>query len=321
LTQTGTNGEKQGLNRIDRLTAIVLLLQRGRRTAGEIARRFEVSKRTVFRDIEALGEMGIPIVTEVGVHGGYTLMPDYSLTPLQLTFHETVLLRLALSSISQLAQMPFQQERESLLAKIQALIPARHKPETEQMLQTIQLDIPVRTSATPFLEQLLEGAHLGQWFCVSYRSERRTSQQIILPLRLSSSGGFWYCKAYSQDHQEERIYRVDRFTAVSVTQPPEHPTPLPTRLPYKHPSHLEVRIRLTTRGVLIMERNPHFAEVIQPLGEEGGLLCFRWPPAENDWLARLLLSLGPDAQIMAPDALRDLMGQMAREIANRYSQQ
>jgi predicted DNA-binding transcriptional regulator YafY len=70
-----------------------------------------------------------------------------------------------------------------------------------------------------------------------------------------------------------------------------------------------------------MERNPHFAEVIQPLGEEGGLLCFRWPPAENDWLARLLLSLGPDAQIMAPDALRDLVGQMAREIANRYSQQ
>ena len=69
----GVNGKKQGLNRIDRLTAIILLLQGGRRTAGEIARRFEVSKRTVFRDIQALCEIGIPIVTEAGAHGGYTL--------------------------------------------------------------------------------------------------------------------------------------------------------------------------------------------------------------------------------------------------------
>src|SRR5713101_2028158 len=111
----GANTGAKSMNRIDRLTAIILLLQGGRRTASEIARRFEVSKRTVFRDIEALCEMGIPIVTEAGVNGGYTLMPDYSLTPLQLTAHETLLLRLALSSISQLAETPFQQERESLL--------------------------------------------------------------------------------------------------------------------------------------------------------------------------------------------------------------
>lgn len=315
----GANGKKQGLNRIDRLTAIILLLQGGRRTAGEIARRFEVSKRTVFRDIEALCEIGIPIVTEAGAHGGYTLMPDYSLTPLQLTSHETLLLRLALSSISQLAQTPFQQERESLLAKIQALIPAQHQQDTEQLLQTIRLDIPTRAYATPFIEQLLEGTRLGQWFCVTYRSERRTSQQIILPRRLYSTGGFWYCEAYSQDHQEERIYRVDRFTAVSATQPPEHNAPLPSRLPYKHPSHPEVRIRLTARGILIIERNPYFSDAIQPLDKEEGLLCFRWPPAENDWLARLLLSLGPDAEVLTPPTLRNLVRQMAQEIAGRYS--
>ena len=105
------------MNRIDRLTAIILLLQGGKRTASEIARRFEVSKRTVFRDIEALCEMGVPVVTEAGVHGGYTLMPDYSVAPLQLTSRETLLLRLALSSVSQLADTPFKRERESLLAR------------------------------------------------------------------------------------------------------------------------------------------------------------------------------------------------------------
>jgi len=308
------------MNRIDRLTAIILLLQGGRRTAGEIARRFEVSKRTVFRDIEALCEMGVPIVTEAGAHGGYELMPDYSLTPLQLTSREALLLRLALSSVSQLADTPFKQERESLLAKMQALIPERHHQDTEQLLQTIQLDIPVRNYATPFIEQLIESARTGQWLCVSYRSQRGTSQQTILPRRLYSAGGFWYCEAYSQERQEERTYRVDRFTGVSATQAPEHSVSQHPQLPYGHPSHPEVRIRLTARGVLIMERDPHLGDTIQPLGEEGGLLCFRCPPTEYNWLLRTLLSLGPDAEVLAPDALRNLVQQAAQDIANRHAQ-
>jgi len=350
------------MNRIDRLTAIILLLQGGRRTASEIARRFEVSKRTVFRDIEALCEMGVPIVTEAGTHGGYTLMPDYSLAPLQLTARETLLLRLALSSVSQLADMPFKQERESLLAKIQALLPARHQQDIDQLLQTIRLDIPDRNYATPFIEQLLESARAGQWLCVSYRSERRTSEQTILPHRLYSAGGFWYCEAYSYERQEERTYRVDRFVAVSATQasspsstsgqargphnrsaphqgkhevptssphPPLAPTfPAPTyhaptigqTLPYDHPSHPEVHIRLTARGILVMERDPQLGNNIRWLDEAEGLLCFRCPPSEYDWLVRTLLSLGRDAEVLAPDVLRNLVRQAAQDIVNKYSQ-
>jgi predicted DNA-binding transcriptional regulator YafY len=260
------------MNRIDRLTAIILLLQGGRRTASEIARRFEVSRRTVFRDIEALGEIGVPIVTEAGAHGGYTLMPD------------------------------------------------QHHQDTDQLLQTIQLDIPARTYATPFIEQLIESARTGQWLCVSYRSGKGTSQQTILPHRLYSAGGFWYCEAYSQERQEERTYRVDRFAGVSATQAPEHIAPMHHPLPYEHPSHQEVRIRLTARGVLVMERDPQLGDAIQPVGAEGGLLCFRCPPTEYDWLIHTLLSLGPDAEVLAPDELRDLVRQAAQDIAKRYTQ-
>jgi predicted DNA-binding transcriptional regulator YafY len=307
------------MNRIDRLTAIILLLQGGKRAASEIARRFEVSKRTVFRDIEALCEMGIPIVTEAGAHGGYELMPDYSLSPLQLTSRETLLLRLALSSVSQLADTPFKQERESLLAKMQALIPEQQQHDTEQLLQTVQFDIPDRNYTMPFIEQLIESAYKEQWLCISYRSERGTSQQTILPRRLYSAGGFWYCEAYSYERQEERTYRVDRFAGVSATLAPEYRESRVPSLPYGHPSHPEVRIRFTARGVLIMERDPHLGDQIQPLGEEGGLLCFRCPPAEYAWLIRTMLSLGSDAEILAPDTLRSLVRQVAQDIVDRYA--
>ncbi len=308
------------MNRIDRLTAIILLLQGGKRTAGEIAERFEISRRTVFRDVEALCEMGVPIVTTGGAHGGYELMPDYALAPLQLTARETLLLRLALSSVSQLADTPFKQERESLLAKIQTLLPVRHHDDTEQLLQTIQFDIPTRNYATPFIEQLIESARNEQWLHVSYRSERGKSQQTILPRRLYSAGGFWYCEAYSQERQEIRTYRVDRFTAVSTASAPEHRTAQQPRLPYGHPSHPEVRIQLTARGVLALERDPHLGNTIQPSGEDGGLLCFRCPPSEYGWLVRTMLGLGPDAEILAPDTLRDRVRQAALDIVNRYAQ-
>ena len=308
------------MNRIDRLTAIILLLQGGKRTAGEIAHRFEVSRRTVLRDIQALCEMGVPIAAEPGALGGYTLMPGYTLSPLSLTFRETLLLRLALSSVSQLSDTPFKQERESLLAKMQALMPAQHQHDTEPVLQTIRLDVPAHIYATPFIEQLLESARNGQWLAVSYRSERGASQQTILPRHIYSSTGFWYCEAYSHERREERVYRVDRFVDARATQPPEPVEPLSPSLPFDHPSYPEVRILLSARGVLVMERDPHLGDAIQPHGEDGGLLCFRCPPARYDWLVHTMLGLENDAEVLAPDTLRQRIHEAAQAIARRYAE-
>ena len=80
------------MNRTERLTAIVMLLQNEQLTSKELAQRFEVSKRTILRDVQALSEMGVPIVAEWGPGGGYSLLPEYSLSPLQLTFREALLL-------------------------------------------------------------------------------------------------------------------------------------------------------------------------------------------------------------------------------------
>lgn len=151
------------MNRIDRLTAILLLLQGKKRTARELARRFEISRRTVLRDMQALSEMGIPIVAEQGVSGGYTLPPDYSLPPLALTLHEALLLRLALGGLARLTAMPYNDERESLLAKVDTLLPHYARARLDQDEQTLSIDIPSRPYPTPFLDRLLENARAERW--------------------------------------------------------------------------------------------------------------------------------------------------------------
>src|SRR5713101_7713015 len=250
------------MNRMDRLTAILLLLQGGKRTAGEIAQRFEVSKRTIQRGIQALGEIGIPIIAELGVNGGYSLPPDYSLPPLALTLHEALLLRLALSSLSQLSETPFKQERESLLAKVQTLLPRQQSLGINQFQQRLSLHVPSRPLPTPFLERLLESARAERWVAVTYRSEKGVSQQTLLPTHVHTSQGLWYCEAYSYEHREMHMYRVDRFLAVQTTLAPEAVEPS-SILAHGPPAPPEVHIHLTARGVLILESDQQLGPRIQ----------------------------------------------------------
>lgn len=308
------------MNRMDRLTAILLLLQTGKRSAAELAQHFEVSRRTIQRDIDALCEMGIPIAANLGITGGYSLPADYSLPPLALTLHEALLLRLALSSLSQLSTTPFQQERETLLAKIQTLLPQREREHLEQLTNTLVLNIPTLPYPTPFLDQLLESAREQQWVSVTYRSEKGVSQQTLLPTHLRTNEGLWYCDAYSYERQAWRIYRVDRFLDVKTTSSPpplEHPIPIPTR---EHPSYPEVRIRLTARGILRLEHNAYLGPRLQRQDNGTGLLSLHWRPQEYDWLVRVFLGLGTDAEILAPEELRTRVQQEAQKIACHHAE-
>lgn len=308
------------MNRIDRLTAILLLLQRGKHSAGEIASRFEVSRRTIQRDIDALCEIGIPIVAEPGTGGGYSLPSDYSLPPLALTLHEALLLRLALSSLSQLSETPFKQERESLLAKVQALLPRQESEVLDQFQQALSLDVPSRPYPTPFLDQLLESARQQQWVSVTYRSEKEISQQTLLPMHLRAEVGLWYCEAYSYEREATRVYRVDRFLDVKVTPSPpslDHPI---SPIVHVHPSYPEIRIHLTARGVLKLEREPYLASRLQQQGQGEGLLSIRLRLEEYDWLVQILLRLGTDAKVLAPEELRIRVQQVAQKIAHHYAQ-
>ena len=308
------------MNRIDRLTAILLLLQGGKRSSGEIAHHFEVSRRTIQRDIDALCEMGIPIAADLGTSGGYSLPPDYSLPPLALTLHEALLLRLALSSVSQLSETPFKQERESLLAKVQTLLPRREHGDLDQFTHTLSLDVPSRPYPTPFLDHLLECAREEQWVAVTYRSEKGSSQQTLLPMRVQTQAGLWYCEAYSYERKATRVYRVDRFLDVKVASPPlhlEHPV---FPIAHVHSSFPEIHIHLTARGILRLEREPHLASHLQQLGEGEGFLKVRLRREEYDWLVSILLSLGTDAKVLAPEELRGCVQQAAQEIASHYTE-
>jgi predicted DNA-binding transcriptional regulator YafY len=116
------------MNRTDRLLAIVLELQgRGRRRAEDLAATFETSKRTIYRDITALCEAGVPIVATPGL--GYSLTPGYFLPPLSFTAPEATLLLLGAEVMAGSFDTLYRRVAEAAGRKIEAVLPAQARDE------------------------------------------------------------------------------------------------------------------------------------------------------------------------------------------------
>lgn len=309
------------MNRIDRLTGILLLLQRRPRTADEIARRFEVSKRTVVRDMWALREIGVPVFAQDGAKGGYSLPADYQLSPLPLTPREMFLLLLALDAIESHADMPFALERATLRGKLHALLPAEELATVERWLRTTSIAIPKRNRRAPLLDALIEATRqTGQqcWVSITYQSARRQTFCTMYPRAIFAKDGYWYCSAHVYETGEERLYRVDRIIALEPADNaslPEYPPPAP---PYDDPAHPCIVATLTPIGAARIESEPHLGQLLMRHSDGSAALSFRCPPAELDYYARLFATLGNDAEVCEPPELRQRLHALGQQIAEHY---
>ncbi len=308
------------MNKLERLTATLLLLQERPYTSMEIAQRFEVSKRTVLRDVQALCEMGVPVVAREGAGGGYSLPDDYGLAPLPLTTHEAFLLMLALGSLAQWADVPLAPELSSLLAKLRALLPERERSGAEHLLETVAVELAAPAARAPFLEALMTATRHGQWVTVEYVSAGSASTQRLLPRRLSTRGGLWYCQAYSHERGAARTSRVDRITAQRPAETPPPGRVPPTPPPSDAPAQPEIRATLTARGAGYVESEPHLSQMLQRAPDGTGRLALRCPPSELDWYARFFASLGAEVTVQAPEALCQKLAEVGRGLVERYGE-
>ena len=309
------------MNRIDRLTGILLLLQRRPRTADEIARRFEVSRRTVVRDMWALREIGVPIFAQDGAKGGYSLPGDYRLAPLPLTPREMFLLLLALDAVESHTDAPFAQERATLRGKLHALLPADGLADAERWLRSASIAIPRRMQRAPLLETLVEAVAKegrARWLRMTYQSARRRTFCTIYPRAVYAREGFWYCDAYVAEMGAERTYRVDRFVALEPAAAADLPDCPPPAPPSDDASNPLVAVTLTPAGAARIESEPHLGQILLRRDDGGASLAFRCPPSELDYYARLFAMLGCEAIVHEPAELRRRLYALGQQIVESY---
>lgn len=312
------------MKRSDRLVAIILALQQRAETALSLAKKLEVSQRTIIRDIQSLSEIGVPVYSQTGPSGGYRLMDTYRLEPLQFESKEALAILLALKTMLHYADTPFNRERWTAYDKIKAILPREILKQIDPLLDNIEVEVPKRRYKTPYLEDLLLHVVSSTWIESMYRSQKERKMICIMPTRLYANQGFWYCDAFSQTHGESRVFRVDRLESLSVVQVPKEITnELIKREEQNHAKsvHQEptrIQANLTYKGMILVEQDPHIGEQIVQVSEHLWKLDFQCPPNEIDWLIHYFFSLGLDVEVLEPLFIRERILDISKEMCVRY---
>lgn len=206
------------MNRLDRLFGLLLELQDGRvHTAAELAARFGVTVRTVYRDAATLVAEGIPLRAEAGV--GYQLKPGFFLSPLDFTPDEAVVLRLGLSWMEGHTGGRWAQNTRAALTKVTAALGPRARTEAERLATLITLFSEKHTLDLddPRVRLCLKAVSERKTLRLSYTSlkDKVTTERIVEPWGLSFSAGSWYVDGWCRLREQPRSFRFDRIDALT----------------------------------------------------------------------------------------------------------
>jgi predicted DNA-binding transcriptional regulator YafY len=226
-----------GVNRTDRLYAIVEDLRAiapGRRSARQLAEHYEVSVRTIERDVGALQQAGVPVYAEVGRRGGYAVDKSLTLPPLNFTPAEAVAVSVALRSAE---GSPFGRAARSALRKIVAAMPAREALAARELADRVRFLSPADavhppTSAPPILEEALVRRRVLR---LAYRDKHGTvSDREVEPVMFLACRHGWYLFGWCRLRQDMRAFRLDRVVAAydaGQSAPPRAPAQLVPCIP------------------------------------------------------------------------------------------
>ena len=319
--------------RADRLFSIVLLLQSHRQlTARDLARRLEVSARTIHRDMDALSGAGIPVVAERGTGGGWSLLGEYrtNLTGL----NEAEIQSLFLTKPSRLmADLNLEKAAEGALLKLLAALPSIYRRGAEQMRQRIYVDTTgwSRTDeAVPLLHTLQDAVWQERKLRMIYQRGLGCDafERVVDPLGLVAKGSVWYLVAGVEG--EVRSYRVSRIScAEALDEACARPTGFDLAVFWEESSarfratlpRYQATVRVHPEIVPRMRFAGRFARIEQTgeTDEEGWVqVSLRFDVEEM--ACEYALSFGTQLEVIEPQALREKVIEAAKSIVAFYEQ-
>ncbi|WP_330281762.1 helix-turn-helix transcriptional regulator [Streptomyces sp. NBC_00588] len=303
-----------------RLVSILLLLQtRGRMTAAQLAEELEVSVRTVYRDVEALGAAGVPLYGDAGHAGGYRLLDGYRTRLTGLTAEEAEALFLA-GVPGPAAELGLGSVLAAAQLKVRAALPAELRAHADRISGRFHLDAPgwyADAEETPYLPAVADAVWNGRVLDVLYRrwAEPTDVERRLEPYGLVLKAGRWYVVAAPGP----RTYRVDQILRLAVTDE-EFTRPDDFDLAaYWTAYQRDFHDRLYRAEALVrLAPGVELPRAVNTRMESDGWTVARVPVESVEHAQDEFLRLGADIEVLEPPELRARIARTVAELAERY---
>jgi predicted DNA-binding transcriptional regulator YafY len=323
--------------RSSRLLSILLRLQlRGRVTAAELAREFEVAVRTVYRDLDALSAAGVPVRADRGRGGGITLPAGWRTQLTGLTALEARSVPLA-GLVGAARDLGLGSETADVQLKLLASLPPDAAADAGRIAECFHVDpLPWyhRAEPLPLLPALAGAVWQGQRVRVAYDSWAGLGDRTLSPLGLVLKGGLWYLVACASGRGAAAAPRTYRVSGIQQLQVLKRPVRRPAGfvLAAHWPASVaafEARLMAGRATVRISPEGLRILRSVQPAAADEALRTQRpvlpagWVQAEIPieapaYAARQLMRLGTEVEVLAPPALRAALAQEAAAVARRH---
>ncbi len=314
------------MNRIDRISAILIQLQSRRVVkASDIAERFGISLRTVYRDVKTLEEAGIPLIGEAGV--GYSIMDGYRLPPVMFTREEAMAFLTAEKFVEKLTDANTFAQYQSAMYKVRAILKTTEKDMLEGMdnrivvLKTpIQHNLPPNNHIQTILHAIIHKQVVSLKYFASHSQEH--TKRDVEPVGIFYLASYWHLIGYCRLRNDYRDFRTDRIIGLTITDvqfDAEHPTLKQYIAQTAHEKQLQTVVILVDKKIHNYLGGQKYYNGFIAEKEVDGRIEMTFLSESLEGFARWFIMYGDQAEIITPDSLKDRVRELAELITQKVS--
>ncbi|WP_102411326.1 WYL domain-containing protein [Beduinella massiliensis] len=307
--------------KVDRLVSIIMiLLDKKRISAQELADMFEVSPRTIYRDIDAINMAGIPVHSTSGVGGGFEIMQEYKVDKKVFSIDDLSALLMGLSSLSGMIRGD---ELVHAFAKVKSFIPADRAKDIELKVNQICIDLSPWTGnlqLQPYLEIIKTALQENRLLTFEYVAHHgNKTERTAEPYQLVLKSSHWYLQGYCHTRNDFRLFRLSRMSNLQIQEetftPRDYQKPILDFAGMWETMQTKIKIRIHKS---VMDRVLDYCayEDFSPDGNEHYIVNF--PFIENEYHYDILLSFGDKCECLEPLHIRTEMKRRIHNIAAIY---
>lgn len=302
------------------ISIIMLLLEHEIISATKLAEMFEVTPRTIYRDIDTISMAGIPIVTFTGVNGGISIMPEYKIDKKLFTLSDITALLIGLGSIHSTLS---NKELLATIAKIKGLLPSDQYKEIESNLNQITIDYTPWHNNQQLIKHvnLIKSAMSEKKYITFQYFDRlgKKSNRKIEPYRLALKNSNWYIQGYCCERQDFRIFSISSMESLKLSEDHFEPRNFDynsTNLEFRaglHPTTIKLLVDESLRGKLLQICDEKNISIVT-----NGKFIAEFPIVEDDYWFSLILQFGDKCECLEPLHVREALKSRIQSMLQVY---